>query len=516
MERIIVIDFGGQYTHLIARRIRELGTYSEILPASRGLDKLNMDGVIGFILSGGPRSVKNSNSINDEIQIVNTLQKIGLPVLGICYGHQLLSLALGGKVESGKLREYGKTVAQIVPQDIFEGLKNHEVVWMSHTDLVSNPPENAEILAKTESCPIAALKYNVANWYSTQFHPEVHHTESGMKILENFLRKICRAKEHWDPGDIIEQIKTAVKREIGSSNVIMAVSGGVDSTVASYILHLVSPDNLYCIFVDNGLLRKNEAEEVKQFYEKFGFKHFMMIDASKEFLDMLKGITDPEEKRKVIAETFIRVFEREANNLSKKGINIEFLGQGTIYPDRIESAGTGEKSAKIKSHHNVALPDWLNLKVVEPLKDLYKDEVKELAKKLGLPETLINRQPFPGPSLAIRIIGEVTEERLSILREADAIVREYIDRSDIRNQLWQYFAVLLPISSVGVMGDSRTYEHTIAIRIVESKDGMTANFAKIDWDLLEKIASEIVNRVHGINRVVYDITNKPPATIEWE
>ncbi len=516
MERILVIDFGGQYTHLISRRIRELGTYSEIVPAAKGFDKNLLTGTIGVILSGGPRSVKNSNNIENEIEIVNMLKKANIPVLGICYGHQLLSIALGGKVESGKLREYGKTIVHVIPEYIFEGLTETEVVWMSHTDLVTVPPPNAKILAHTESCPIAALKYEIEGWYSTQFHPEVHHTRSGMQILRNFVRNVCNAKEVWDPGDVVEQIRESIRTEIGDSNVIMAVSGGVDSTVASYILHQVAPDNLYCIFVDNGLLRKNEAEEVRQFYEKFGFKHFKLVDASKEFLNNLKGVTDPEEKRKIIAETFIRVFEREAKNLEKDGIEIEYLGQGTIYPDRIESAGTGAKSAKIKSHHNVALPDWLKLKVVEPLKDFYKDEVKELAKKLGLPERLINRQPFPGPSLAIRIIGEVTEQRLSVLREADAIVREYIDKSSIRDKLWQYFAVLLPISSVGVMGDSRTYENTIAIRIVESKDGMTANFAKVDWDLLEKIASEIVNRVNGINRVVYDITNKPPATIEWE
>lgn len=518
-DTIVVLDFGGQYTHLISRRVRELRVYSEILPFNVDLRELEARRVKGIILSGGPRSVYEEGGPKVGPEFFEWCEKRGVPVLGICYGHQLIAHVLGGEVERGEKREYGRTILYVEEEDeLFKGLNVVETVWMSHGDSVAKLPEGFKVLGRTEKTPIAAYANPEKRVFGVQFHPEVSHTSKGLKILENFVFGICGCKPTWTVENWVEEIVNGVREMLKEEgNIIMAVSGGVDSTVAATIIHMAAGERLHCVFVDNGLLRRGEAEEVvKTFREKLGFKNFHVVDAGDLFLERLKGVTDPEEKRRIIAHTFIEVFEKKAAELEEKYGKFKFLGQGTIYPDRVESAATSQAAARIKSHHNVTLPEKMTLKVVEPLASLYKDEVRRLGEKLGIPREVLWRHPFPGPSLAVRVLGEVTREKLEIVRAADAIVEEEIRRAGVYEKLWQAFAVLLPVKAVGVMGDARTYEYVVAVRAVESTDAMTANFAKLDWNLLERIASRIVNEVKGVNRVVYDITNKPPATIEWE
>ena len=519
MDTIIVLDFGGQYCHLIARRVRELGVYSEILPFDIDINKLKKIAPKGIILSGGPSSVykEGSPQLSDEFYIYISEEKI--PVLGICYGLHLLIHQLGGTIEAHESKEYGKTKLNIIKSSILlDSLEKEEVVWMSHGDQVKLMPVGFEILAETETCPIAAYGNTEKHIYGVQFHPEVVHTAKGNQVLDNFISKIIQAKKEWKFEDWIERKIEEIKNKIGHENrVILGLSGGVDSSVAAVLLHKAIGDRLHNIFVNNGLLRKNEEIEVqKTFREKLSFKNFHYVDAEELFLEKLRGVEDPEEKRKIIGHTFIKVFEKKTIDLEKAYPNIKYLAHGTIYPDRVETSATSKSSAKIKSHHNLTLPDDMMLEIIEPLKDLYKDEVRKIGLQLGIPKELILRHPFPGPGLAVRIIGVIDKEKLDILREADRILISEIKNAGIYESLWQAFCVFLPLKTVGIMGDFRTYEYLCAIRIVESKDAMTANFAKLDWELLERIGARIINEVKGINRVVYDISNEPPSTIEFE
>ncbi|MBI2653824.1 glutamine-hydrolyzing GMP synthase [Candidatus Woesearchaeota archaeon] len=511
---ILVLNFGGQYCHLIARRVRDLGVYSEILPCDISLGEIGKLKPDGIILSGGPASVYEHNAPTMDKKILG----LGIPILGICYGLQLIGKFVGGTVLGGKLKEFGKKELHVKKNGkLLKGLSKKEQVWMSHGDLVTELPKDFQILASTDSCKIAGFENNEKKLYGVQFHPEVVHTLKGNEILKNFVFGICKAKKNWHIKNVAKQLIKEIKKEIGKNSVIMGVSGGVDSTTAATLLHKALGSKLYCVFVDHGLIRKGEAEEVKDFFEKkLKFKHFYFIDASQIFLEKLRGITDPEEKRKIIGHTFIEVFESKVVELGKKHKNIKFLGQGTIYPDRIESAQPTKYASKIKSHHNVTLPEKMVLKVIEPLKEFYKDEVRKLGKELKIPEEILNRHPFPGPGLAIRILGEVTEERLRILREADYIFIDELKKSGYYSKTWQAFAALLPIKAVGVMGDARTYEYIISLRAVTSIDAMTADWAKMPNELLEIISNRIINEVRGVNRVVYDISQKPPATIEYE
>lgn len=514
---ILVLDFGGQYTHLIARRVRELGVYSEILPFDAPLERIRKLSPEGIILSGGPASVYEDNAPSVD----KALFSLGTPILGICYGHQLIAKLFGGKVEKQEMKEYGRKEIEIAnKEDLFAGLEDKETVWMSHGDQVKELPNLFEAIASSESCPLAASrgkakedgKYCI---YSVQFHPEVIHTPKGNQILENFIYRICGAKREWTIKDVSKRLVEEIKRTVGGEKVLIGVSGGVDSMVAATLLNKAIGERLHCIFIDNGLLRKNEKNEVIERYGQLGFKHFHFVNARDEFLKALEGVLDPEEKRKRIGHMFIRVFEKAAKEVSEAE-QINFFAQGTIYPDRIESAASSKKAAKIKSHHNLTLPEQMNFQIIEPLKELYKDEVRELGKELKIQEDWINRHPFPGPGLAIRILGEVTEERLAILREADAIYLEELKKTGWYGKIWQAFAALLPVKAVGVMGDQRTYEYIIALRAVHSRDGMTADWVKIDPQVLEKISNRIVNEVKGVNRVLYDVTQKPPGTIEYE
>lgn len=502
-----IIDFGSQYTQLIARRIREAKVYSEIFPPGVKVERLKNRGIKAVILSGGPGHIHKGLYRFDKRIFSGDFY-----ILGICYGMQLIAEIYGGKVEEGKKREYGKTF--FYPdrsEEIFHNLKKETIVWMSHWDIVRKIDKNFKIIGKTENCPIAAVRDKNKKIYGLQFHPEVTHTEEGKKIIKNFLFKICKFKPSWDPGSILKKIEKEIKEKVGDEKVICGLSGGVDSSTLSVILNNVCGKRALSVFVNNGVLRKGEAEKiVKWFGKKINLKY---IDASDLFLKRLKGVADPEKKRKIIGNTFIKVFEIEAKKFGAK-----FLAQGTLYPDVIESTSAfGGPTARIKTHHNVGgLPDKLNLSLVEPFRFLFKDEVRKIAKEVKLPDFLINRHPFPGPSLAVRIIGSVNKQRLEILKNADIIVEEEIMKAGIYNSVWQAFAVLLPIKTVGVMGDKRTYENVIAVRIVKSIDGMTADWAKIPYSVLDIISSRIVNEVKGINRVVYDITSKPPGTIEWE
>ncbi|MHA1359183.1 MAG: glutamine-hydrolyzing GMP synthase [Candidatus Helarchaeota archaeon] len=517
-DTIVVIDYGGQYTQLIARRIRELSVYSEILPFNAEISKLQNFKPKGIILSGGPTSVYEKDSPLLSQAHLTYCKDNSVPILGICYGLQLIGQFFGGSIQSHPKKEYGRRKIKILNhEDLFTGLDDTEIVWMSHGDQISQIPPDFEVIASSESCPIAAIRNVKEKIYAVQFHVEVSHTPKGMQILKNFVFNICQCEPNWQMANFIEDIVTKIQNTIKDELVIMGVSGGVDSTVAATLIEKAIGDRIFCIFVDNGLLRKNEVAEVEQnFRTILKFKHFFVERAGDIFLSRLKGITDPEEKRKIIAHTFIEIFEKKAAALKQKYGPIRFLGQGTIAPDRIESGVTSRASAKIKSHHNVTLPEKMNLKIIEPLTLLYKDEVRRVGRELGIPDEFIQRHPFPGPSLAIRIIGEVTEEKLRIVRESDAILIEELKASGVYNKVWQAFTGYLPIKSVGVMGDARTYQNMVLIRMIESEDAMTANFAKIDWALLDRIASRIINEVPGVNRVVYDVSNKPPATVELE
>ena len=511
---ILVLNFGGQYSHLIARRVRELGVYSEILPCDVSLKEIGKLKPDGIILSGGPASVYEHNAPAMDRKVLG----LGIPVLGICYGLQLIAKFVGGEVLPGKLKEFGSRELHVKKNGkLLKGLSKKEQIWMNHGDLVANLPKDFEVLASTDSCQVAAFENNAKKIYGIQFHAEVAHTPKGNQILKNFVFGICRAKKDWHISSISKKLIKEIKKEIGKNSVIMGVSGGVDSAVAATLLHKAIGSRLYCVFVDHGFVRKGEADEVTSFFEeKLKFRHFYFVDASHIFLEKLKGIAEPEEKRKIIGHTFIEVFESKVIELEKKHKGIKFLGQGTIYPDRIESAQPSKYASKIKSHHNLTLPEKMKLKVIEPLKELYKDEVRELGEALKTPNEIVNRHPFPGPGLAIRILGEITEERLKILKEADYIFIDELKKSGYYSKTWQAFAALIPVKTVGVMGDARTYEYIISLRAVTSVDAMTADWAKLPNELLEKISSRIINEVRGVNRVLYDITQKPPGTIEYE
>ncbi|MHA1929221.1 MAG: glutamine-hydrolyzing GMP synthase [Candidatus Thorarchaeota archaeon] len=511
-EKILVVDYGGQYTHLISRRCRELGVYSEIISQDTKLDDTTLQGVRGIILSGGPRVVDESDLSSPFQENTSILKERKIPVLGICFGHQLLAVANGANLEGGGNPEYGNTDI-VVSKDssILNGLDKEQTVWMSHSDQVIGLPEILVPIATSGDGHIAAFRSKDNLIFGVQFHPEVTHTPHGLSILKAFLREACTYKEHWTPESQIDDITSWIKKEVGDGRVLMGTSGGVDSTVAAYLIKRAIGNRFHCVFVDNGLLRAGEKEEVVKAFAEMGFDNFIAVDAADEFLTGLEGIEDPEEKRKIIAETFIRVFERTAKELG----HFEFLGQGTIYPDRVESAATGLNTAVIKSHHNVRLPDWMKLKVVEPLRDLYKDEVRKAGLSLGIPKHMIHRQPFPGPSLAIRIAGPVTREQLVILRHAETILQEELVHDPNYASIWQSFCVLLPVRTVGVMGDERTYDQAVVIRAIESTDAMTASVCQLEWSVLLKAGSRIANEVQGINRVVYDVTSKPPGTIEW-
>ena len=519
MDTIIVLDFGGQYCHLITRRIRDLGVYSEILPFDVSISKLKEHDIKGIILSGGPNSVYEPESPQLSNEVFEFITQERIPILGICYGHHLIASKIGGTIEPHNHKEYGKTELEIIKPDLLlDQLDTNEIVWMSHGDQVKNLPDGFEVLAKTSTCPIAAYGSIDKKIYGVQFHPEVVHTIKGNEILDNFIIKIAHAKKEWKLEDWISRSINEIKQKVGPDNrVILGLSGGVDSSVTAVLLHRAIGDRLHSIFVNNGLLRKFEETQVQEtFQDKLKFKNFHYIDAENLFLEKLAGIEDPEEKRKIIGHTFIEVFEKKTLELEQEHPDIKYLAQGTIYPDRVETAATSKTSAKIKSHHNLTLPDDMKLKIIEPLKDLYKDEVRKIGLKLGLASELIERHPFPGPGLAVRCLGPVKKEFLRTLKDADHILIEEIRKAGVYNDLWQIFCVFLPIKTVGIMGDFRTYEYICAIRGVQSRDAMTANFAKLDWDLLERIGTRIINEVKGFNRVVYDISNKPPSTIEYE
>ncbi len=509
-NKVIVLDFGSQYTKLILRRIRENHIYSEVVSIDTPVSEIKKLNPSAIILSGGPRSVyeEGSYSVNKE------LFELGIPVLGICYGMQLMAHLLGGTVVSSNDREYGKAFLEITNHNtLFSEVKTYEQVWMSHGDKVEKVPNGFEILGKTDTTPIAAMGNSEKKLYAVQFHPEVTHTKQGRQILTNFLTKIANIEPDWQMSSFIDDKIKEIKEIVKNDKVICGLSGGVDSSVAAALIHKAIGDNLYCIFVDHGLLRKNEGDIVySTFKEKFGF-NLKMVDASNMFLSRLEGIDDPEKKRKIIGNSFIDVFEKEAKAFN----DAKFLAQGTLYPDVIESSAHGGTSVTIKTHHNVGgLPERMNLKLLEPFRELFKDEVREIGRILGLPEDIIGRHPFPGPGLAVRIPGKITREKISILQEADSIFMELLKKHNLYNSIAQAFAVLLPVKTVGVMGDFRTYEYVCALRAVVSEDFMTADWAQIPYDILSEISSRIVNEVKGINRVVYDITSKPPGTIEWE
>ena len=508
MEKIIVLDFGSQYNQLITRRIREFGVYSELLSHRLTAKEIEEMKPKGIIFSGGPNSVYDENAFHIDPEIF----ELGIPILGICYGMQLMAHNLGGKVESAESKEYGQAFIEVSDDAVlFQDTPKTQQVWMSHGDLVTEVPTGFEVVATSENCPIAAMQNKERNFYALQFHPEVRHSEYGNDILRNFAFSVCGCSGDWTMDNFIDMQIEKIRAQVGSEKVLLALSGGVDSSVVGVLLNKAIGDQLTCIFVDHGLLRKGEAEQVMDMLGgKFGL-NIIKVDAKDRFLSKLEGVSDPEQKRKIIGNEFIRVFDDEAAKLE----GIRWLAQGTLYTDIIES-GT-DTAQTIKSHHNVGgLPEDMQFQLIEPLNTLFKDEVRALGLQMGMPENVVWRQPFPGPGLGIRVLGEVTEEKLEIVRESDAILREEIQKAGLERDIWQYFTVLPGIRSVGVMGDGRTYDYTIGIRAITSIDGMTADFARIDWDLLQKISVRIVNEVAHVNRVVYDITSKPPATVEWE
>jgi len=507
-ETILILDFGSQYTQLIARRIRELNVYCEIYPYNK-IPK-SLSGVVGVILSGSPFSVRDTEAPMPELSNI----KGKIPLLGVCYGAQFLAQSLGGEVQPSKIREYGRANLNFIDKScpLLVGISDNTQVWMSHGDTILEAPNNFKITTSTKNVRVAGFKIENEDTYGIQFHPEVYHTDEGVKLLSNFLVDICGCSQSWTPDSFIESTVEALSKKLGNDKVVLGLSGGVDSSVAAVLLHNAIGSNLYCIFVDNGLLRKNEFEEVLDSYKDLGL-NVKGVDATDKFMNALSGITDPEKKRKAIGNAFIEVFDHEANLIK----DVVWLAQGTIYPDVIESISVKGPSATIKSHHNVGgLPDYMKLKIVEPLNTLFKDEVRRIGRALKMPSFIIDRHPFPGPGFGIRILGEVTRDRVKILQEVDHIYIQNMKDFGLYNKVWQAAAILLPVQSVGVMGDERTYENVVALRAVESTDGMTADWSKLPYDYLSKVSSEIINKVIGVNRVVYDISSKPPATIEWE
>lgn len=507
-ELVLILDFGAQYTQLIARRVRECSVYCEIAPFDTPVSEIVARAPKGIILSGGPSSVYEDGAPRCDSAIYDC----GVPILGICYGTQLMAFQLGGKVTPGDQKEFGRTDLEVVDDSgLFAGLDRNLVCWMSHGDLVETPPPGFTITARTTSAPVATMENRARKLFGVQFHPEVVHTPWGAQVLRNFLYRECGVKGLWTAASFIDSAISEIRKQVGDGKVVCGVSGGIDSACVAALIHKAIGDQLTCIFVNHGLLRLNEAEKVRQTFEDHFKIKLLYVDAEERFLARLKGITDPERKRKIIGEEFVRVFEEHASAIE----GARFLGQGTLYPDVIES-GT-KNAAVIKSHHNVGgLPEDMNLQVVEPVRWLFKDEVRAVAAELGLPEDMVWRQPFPGPGLAIRIVGEVTKERLDTLRRADDIVVEEIEHAGLYRELWMGFAILAPIRSVGVMGDQRTYADTIVVRAITSQDAMTADWARLPYEVLERISNRVINEVPGVNRVVYDISSKPPATMEWE
>lgn len=509
MEKILILDFGSQYTQLIARRVRELSVYCEIHPFNK-IPALDAS-VRGVILSGSPFSVRDENAPTPDLSAI----KGKLPLLGVCYGAQFLASAFGGEVQPAPSREYGRAMLTVGDADdaLMRGLPKTTQVWMSHGDTITSVPANYKIVASTEDVRVAAFHVEGEQTWGIQFHPEVYHSTDGTQLLKNFVAGICGCKQEWTSESFVEATVRELREKLGDDKVVLGLSGGVDSSVAAVLLHKAIGKNLHCIFVDNGVLRSGEGDEVVTYLREHFDLNLKLVNAQDRFLDLLAGVEDPEKKRKIIGHTFIDVFDEEARAIG----NVEWLAQGTLYPDVIESVSHKGPSAVIKSHHNVGgLPEKMNMKLIEPLRELFKDEVRQVGAELGMPESVIWRQPFPGPGLAIRVIGEVTRERLDILRKADTIVQQELRDAGWYRKIWQGFAVLLPLKTVGVMGDGRTYEHVIALRCVDSVDAMTADWARLPYDLLERISRRIINEVKGVNRVVYDVSSKPPSTIEWE
>jgi GMP synthase (glutamine-hydrolysing) len=507
---IVVLDFGSQYTQLIARKLRESGVYTEVVPYRESLEDIKARKPQGIILSGGPASVYADDAYKPD----EGVWELGLPILGICYGMQLITQHFGGEVVPANHHEYGKAKLKVEESSaIFNGVNNNEVVWMSHGDKAEKIPEGFKVIGTSENSPYAAIADEKRNIYAFQYHPEVHHSVEGVHMLKNFAKHICGCDSTWNMGSFAKEKIATIRKQVGDKKVLCGVSGGVDSSVVAALLHEALPkEQLVCVFVDQGLLRKDESEQVQNMFKLIGID-LITIDAREAFMDALKGVTDPESKRKIIGEKFIEVFDKEAS----KHTDVSFLAQGTLYTDVIESVSVKGPSKTIKSHHNVGgLPDWMTFELVEPLREIFKDEVRKLGLELGLPKDMIGRHPFPGPGLAIRVMGEVNEEALRLLRESDAIMQEELKATGYYDKVWQAFTVLLNVQSVGVMGDNRTYDNTVCIRMVESVDGMTATFAHVPHDVLEGMSRRIINEIEGINRVVYDISSKPPATIEWE